>query len=376
MNISLSQPSHAGLEKKYLFSALIKNQISKGEYQALFASEIAKIYGSRYVNLTNSGTSALHLIYKYFGIKNKSRVLVPDLTFAGTVFPLNYLLAEPIFLDINLKDFNLDINLFREYITRERKKYTKPIWLIGVDIFGFPNDYAELIKICKEYEVRFILDGAESLGSKHKNFGVFDSDTAITTSFNGNKIVTCGGGGAIISNSEKIFKKINFWINQSRENTHWYEHREIGFNYRLSNLHAAFGYAQIKKIDEFISRRRQIRSNYIHYLDNIDAGIRILQDNPNQFSNAWLTVVNFSGKGAIKKRNAVHAALTENSVESRFVWKPMSMQPIFRHNKSYTFGNSEKAFKTSLCLPSHPDLSKNDQEKIVYIIKKTIKEIK
>jgi dTDP-4-amino-4,6-dideoxygalactose transaminase len=375
VNISLSQPSQTRLEQRYLFDALRKNQISKGQYQELFSNALAKIYDAKYVSLTSSGTSALHMLFQYYGIKDDSKVLVPDLTFAGTVFPLNYLKAKAVFLDINYEDFNLDINLLREFLARERKKFKKPIWLVGVDIFGFPNNYVEISEICKKYEVNFILDAAESLGSKIKHVKTLNYVKSLAISFNGNKIVTSGGGGAVISNNEKMFRKINYWINQSRENTHWYEHSETGFNYRMSNLHAAFGYAQIKKLDRFIESRRKIRTFYFEALKDLSKDLRVLNDNANQVSNAWLSILNFIGKSAVQKRNAVYNALNRKSIETRFVWKPMSMQPIFSKYENFLIGNSTKAFKTSLCLPSHPELSAKDLEKIVFTIRETIRNL-
>jgi dTDP-4-amino-4,6-dideoxygalactose transaminase len=195
----------------------------------------------------------------------------------------------------------------------------------------------------------------------------------LATSFNGNKIITSSGGGAIGCNDAKMFEKISYWINQSKSALESYHHEEIGYNYRLSNVHAAIGYAQILKIDEFIEKRRMIRNFYNTFFKENNLGITVLMDSNEQTSNAWLTVIKFTGENCENTRDKVKNTLDLAGIETRLIWKPMSCQPVFKKYESITNQFSIKAFHQSLCLPSHPGLSINDLELVVTKIEESLK---
>jgi dTDP-4-amino-4,6-dideoxygalactose transaminase len=319
----------------------------------------------------SSGTSAIHLGLKFLGVKPGDLVLVPTLTFAATVFAVKYLGAEPVFIDVD-DSWNINPELTQEVLKKLRKDKRSIAGAVPVDLYGVPANYAELSKVFTEFEVPMFEDAAEGLGGEFekRKLGSFGLGAAL--SFNGNKILTTSGGGMLVTNNEKFAEKVRFWATQSRENCPWYEHREIGYNYRLSNILAALGKSQLNRIDKIVSRRREVRDIYKKYLGEID-GVQVQQDPTWGRSNAWLSVVTFDKRVFPNAPEEIRLALENKNIESRPIWKPMHQQPVFKDSISFLTGKADQVFSEGLCLPSGPNISDLDLEEICSIIKRTLR---
>jgi dTDP-4-amino-4,6-dideoxygalactose transaminase len=336
-----------------------------------FEAQMAEYLKVKNVVGLSSGTAAIHLGLKYIGVKPGDLVLVPTLTFAATVFAIKYLGAEPVFVDVD-ESWNMDPNLTLEAIktlTRDGKSVSAAV---PVDLYGSPANYEELINIFSEFAVPMFEDAAEGLGGKFdsRKLGSFGAGAAL--SFNGNKILTTSGGGMLTTNDENFATKVRFWATQSRENFPWYEHNEIGYNYRLSNVLAALGRSQLVRIEQLVARRREIRENYRKLLSELD-GVEIQSDPVWGASNAWLSVAIFNNTDFPDAPQRIRIALERNNIESRLIWKPMHQQPVFRKSITFLSGKSDQIFSTGLCLPSGPDILNGDLEEISSIIIRTLK---
>jgi dTDP-4-amino-4,6-dideoxygalactose transaminase len=336
-----------------------------------FENQIAEYLKVRNAVGLSSGTSAIHLGLKFLGVKPGDLVLVPTLTFAATVFAVKYLGAEPVFIDVD-DSWNINPELTKQALKklRNEKKYIAAA--VPVDLYGTPANYAELSKVFAEFEVPMFEDAAEGLGGEFekRKLGSFGLGAAL--SFNGNKILTTSGGGMLVTNNEKFAEKVRFWATQSRENFQWYEHKEIGYNYRLSNILAALGKSQLNRIDKIVSRRREVREIYKKYLGELD-GVQVQIDPTWGKSNAWLSVVTFEKRVFPNAPEKVRLALENKNIESRPIWKPMHQQPVFIDSISFLTGKADEVFSEGLCLPSGPNISDLDLEEICSIIKRTLR---
>jgi dTDP-4-amino-4,6-dideoxygalactose transaminase len=319
----------------------------------------------------SSGTSAIHLGLKFLGVKPGDLVLVPTLTFAATVFAVKYLGAEPVFIDVD-DSWNINPELTQEVLKKLRKDKRSIAGAVPVDLYGTPANYAELSKVFAEFEVPMFEDAAEGLGGEFekRKLGSFGLGAAL--SFNGNKILTTSGGGMLVTNNEKFAEKVRFWATQSRENFPWYEHKEIGYNYRLSNILAALGKSQLNRIEKIVSRRREVREIYKKYLGELE-GVQVQKDPTWGRSNAWLSVVTFDKRVFPNAPVEIRLALENKNIESRPIWKPMHQQPVFKDSISFLTGKADQVFSEGLCLPSGPNISDLDLEEICSIIKRTLR---
>lgn len=360
--IFLSAPNMGENELKYIQKVFDSNYIAPlGEYVNRFEQSVKNYTGAKHALAVSSGTAAIHLALRVLGIKEGDDVLASTFTFIGSVSAILYQNANPVFIDSDKESWNISPTLLNKYLLTCEKK---PKALILTHLYGMSADIEKIAQICKLHGVFLIEDAAESLGAtfKEKHTGTF-GDFGIY-SFNGNKILTTSGGGMLVSDNEEYIKKAMFYSTQARENEIYYEHIEYGYNYRMSNVLAAIGVAQMEVIEERVAKKREIFEWYREFLGEIEE-ITFMPELENSRGNRWLTTVTFKKIDYVKVMNA----LEEIDVESRPLWKPMHLQPLFKEATSYLDGTSEALFKKGLCLASSTTMTKDDVEKISNLIK-------
>ncbi|MDT0607827.1 DegT/DnrJ/EryC1/StrS family aminotransferase [Croceitalea rosinachiae] len=321
-----------------------------------------------HVAALSSGTAAIHLGLKLLEVVPGDEVLCQSFTFSATANPIAYLGARPIFIDSELETWNMSPELLEMAILQRLEEGVKPKAIIAVHLYGMPYKVGEIHAIGKKYSIPILEDSAEALGSSWngQNCGTF-GDIAIL-SFNGNKIITTSGGGALVSKDIEKKEKAVFLATQARDNAPHYQHSEIGHNYRMSNVLAGIGRGQMEVLDERVEARRRNYRYYLEELNDID-GLSFLPEPEGMFSNRWLSCVLFDNYAT---REKVRIALLNENIESRPLWKPMHLQPVFEENMAFVDGTSETLFDKGLCLPSGSNLSSIDLERTAQTIKKTI----
>ena len=362
--IWLSSPhmSDEGYEKEYVMEAFDTNWIAPlGPNVNAFEKELANQVGAKHAVALVSGTAAIHMALKAAGVGEGDIVFCPTLTFSATANPIIYQNATPVFIDSNYETWNMDI----EALEAAFKKYPDVKAVIVVHIYGLSADLDPIIELCKKHNVALIEDAAESLGTtyKGKHTGTF-GDYGVY-SFNGNKIITTSGGGMLVSDNEERISKVRFWSTQSRDKARYYQHSELGFNYRMSNIVAGIGRGQLKVLDQRILKKKHIYNFYKSMLGTLD-GIQFMPINEWNKPNYWLSCITLSGR--IKPIDIIEA-LEENNIESRHIWKPMHMQPFFE-KYDYIGGDvSQKLFENGVCLPSDTKMTDEDLERVCKVIK-------
>ena len=325
----------------------------------------ATLQGKEVVALS-AGTAAVHLSLIALGVQAGDEVICQSFTFCASCNPIKYLGATPVFVDSEPETWNMD----PEALEKAFEKFPNPKAVIVVHLYGTPAKIDKIVEICKKHNTTLIEDAAESLGStfKGKHTGTF-GDYGIY-SFNGNKIITTSGGGMLVSENEEKIQKVRFWSTQAREKARHYEHKEIGYNYRMSNILAGIGRGQLKVLDERIEQKTQIYNTYKKAFKDIKE-IKMQQIPENTVVNHWLSVMTLESNSKVKPLDIMEALEKEN-IESRPVWKPMHIQPVF---KDYDFikvkekAVSEDLFERGVCLPSDTNMTKEDMERIIKIIK-------
>ena len=366
--IWLSPPHISENEKKYVDEAFEQNWIAPvGPHINKFEDEISRVSEGFDVAVLNSGTAAIHLALILLGVKNNDHVICSSFTFSASVNPIIYLGASPIFIDSEEDTWNMDPSLLEQAIVKQINVNKKPKAIILVHLYGYPSKIEEIISISKKYDIPIIEDAAEALGSKYKNqpLGTF-GDIGIF-SFNGNKIITTSSGGAILSKNKEFIKKAKFLATQAREDQPHYEHKEIGYNYRMSNVCAAIGLGQLEVLETRVVKRRYIYDFYKNKLSKIES-IKFLNDIEGFYSNRWLTTIVLEENSRINSEK-IRLELQKNNIESRPLWKPMHLQPVFNTYQAFTNGVSEDLFNRGLCLPSGSNMSDQDLNRVVNIIK-------
>ena len=368
--ILLSPPHMSGKEIKFVNDAFKTNWIAPvGPHIDLFEKELSNIHHNRYVAALQSGTSAIHLALNLLGVNKDDIVLCQSFTFVGSVNPIRYLGAVPIFIDSEVETWNMCPNYLERAIVENLKFGKKPKAIIVVNLYGMPAKMSDIIKLSEKYDIPVIEDAAESLGSKinGKMTGCF-GDYGIL-SFNGNKIITTSGGGAILSKDNEKIKRVKYLATQAKQNNvHHYEHTEIGYNYRISNISAAIGLGQLSVLNERIKKRREIHDFYFEILGEVD-GISFLNEPQGFFSNRWLTTIIIDKlKFSNIDREKVRIELLKENIESRPLWKPMHMQPLYKSFSFYGADICEKIFNNGLCLPSGSSLDEVDKDRIRKIL--------
>ena len=364
--IYLSPPHMGGKERALLLDAFDSNWIAPlGPHVNEFEKEMAQYLGVKHAAALCSGSSALHLALIIAGIKEGDRVLCPSLTFSASANVILYEKAQPIFVDSDPNTWVLDLAACEKAM----QKYN-PKALISVDLYGQSCNYNAITDLCGKYNVLLIEDAAEALGADYKDKKCGSFGKMGILSFNGNKIITTSGGGMLVSNNEEYVKKARFLATQARESELHYEHKELGYNYRMSNLLAAVGRGQLEVIDDRVPKRRSIFNRYEKALSHVD-GFTFMQEADFGKSNRWLTTLTVDEKRTGISRTYIIDTLEKENIESRHVWKPMHMQPFYKGYEYVTSGNedvSKKLFEDGLCLPSGSSLIESDQERIIDII--------
>lgn len=359
--IYLSSPHMGGNERKYIDQAFDQNWIAPlGPNVTGFEEDLEEYLGEDVkVAALSSGTAALHLALILCGVERGDEVLCQSLTFAASANPIVYLGAIPVFVDSENDTYNISPEFLEEAIVDRIKKGKKPKALIAVHLYGMPYKVEEIHTIAAKYNIPVIEDSAEALGSTYngQKCGTFGEFAIL--SFNGNKIITTSGGGALVTKDLKMKEKAIFLATQARDVAPHYQHSEIGYNYRLSNISAGIGRGQMEVLDTHISKRREMNLFYNEIFSGVK-GVKVLNEPENTyFCNHWLTVI-IVDKEAFST-DVLREDLDQLNIESRPLWKPMHLQPVFGEAPFYGNGVAENAFKTGLCLPSGSNL--NDEEK-------------
>ncbi|WP_099292499.1 MULTISPECIES: DegT/DnrJ/EryC1/StrS aminotransferase family protein [unclassified Butyricimonas] len=318
----------------------------------------------------SAGTAALHLGLLLLGVKEGDEVICQSFTFSASANPIAYQGATPVFVDSEVDTWNMDPVLLEEAIKdRQLKTGRLPKAIIPVHLYGMPGKLDEILEIAGRYNIPVLEDSAEALGSEYKGrkCGTFGEYAAL--SFNGNKIITTSGGGALVCPNEERAKRALFYATQAREQAPHYQHEKIGYNYRMSNICAGIGRGQMFVLDEHVARRREIHDLYVKLLAGVKGVNVMCQPTGGDFnSNYWLTCITVDPEDAGFTREDVRLALDADNIESRPLWKPMHLQPVFKDAPFYGNGTSERLFKIGLCLPSGPMLTDEDIKRVIGVI--------
>ena len=362
-----SIPVIAGNEKKYVTEAIRTGWISTGNFITQFENSVAKYCNVKYAIATGSGTAALHIMLILAGIKKGNGVLLPNITFAASANAITYCNAIPIFADVSLDDWCLcpiELNKFIELKCsfRNSKLIIKNSGIqitamMPVHLYGHPAKLIELRKICQKYNIVMIEDGAEALGALYRSKSIGNGSKFCGLSFNGNKIITTGSGGMILTNSINIANKARYLISQSKDDPKEFIHHEVGYNYRMANINAAFGLAQMEKLEEFVSKKRQINNYYNSFLKNYEY-LSIKMESKNVRSSFWMVILTLDKKMFKKGSLGLRNFLEANSIEARPIWQPLYRQKAYKNAFNLSKDNSEELYKYSLCLPCSVNLKK------------------
>ncbi|MDP2013522.1 MAG: aminotransferase class I/II-fold pyridoxal phosphate-dependent enzyme [Actinomycetota bacterium] len=360
--IYLSSPQVTETEIEYVTAALRSGWVAPlGPDVDAFEAEMCAFANIGHAVALSSGTAALHLGLLALGVNPGDDVIVPTLTFAATAFAVHHAGARPVFLDSEEQSWNLDPQLLDEVLSARAASGNLPAAIITVDLFGRTCDYAAITQIAAKFEVPILEDAAEALGSSCNGVHAGAFGRAGIFSFNGNKVMTTSGGGMFVTDDPALASRVRYLSTQAREPLPWYEHKEIGYNYRLSNVLAALGRGQLSRLDEMITRRVANRAQYALSLGGID-GVAVVMDPPWGPGNAWLTNIRFDSALHPGAPEAIRLALETLNIESRPVWKPMHQQPVFAAAESHLTGAADRIFADGLCLPSGPNVTQADIE--------------
>lgn len=363
--IYLSSPhmSDEGYEMQYIKDAFESNWIAPlGKNVDEFEKELAARIGTGYAAALCSGTAAIHMALRAAGVGPGDIVFCQDLTFAASANPIIYENAVPVFIDSDPETWNMDPNALEDAF----KKYPNAKAVIVVHLYGLAADMDPIVELCRKYNAVLIEDAAESLGTTYKgkhtgtigDYGVY--------SFNGNKIITTSGGGMLVSNNEERIAKVRFWATQARDPARHYQHSELGYNYRMSNVVAGIGRGQLKVLDQRIAKKKNIFEYYKRELGDLD-GIEFMPINEWNEPNYWLTYITLHGK--VKPLDII-LALEKEDIESRPLWKPMHMQPFYQECEFIGSGISRQLFENGVCLPSDTKMSDEDLARVCRTIRR------
>jgi len=366
--IWLSSPHMGGTEQKYVGEAFAENWIAPlGPNVDGFETDLQNFTGVHHAAALSSGTAALHLALILLGVDQGDEVICQSFTFSASANPILYCRATPVFIDSENDTWNMDPVLLEEAILDRLAKGKTIKAIIVVHLYGMPAKMSEIIDIANKYGIPIIEDAAEGLGSKYhsKPLGSFGKFGIL--SFNGNKIITTSGGGALLSEDQSEIQKARFLATQARDSAPHYQHSQVGYNYRMSNICAGIGRGQMEVLDERVIQRR---ANHEFYLDNLKemSWIEFLKEPEGFYSNRWLSCILISPDNGVD-RESIRLALEKVNIESRPLWKPMHKQPIFSAYPFYGNGTSENLFKNGLCLPSGSNLKLDDLKRVVNEIK-------
>lgn len=370
--IWLSSPHMGGNEQKYINEAFVENWVAPlGPNVNEFENSLKGYVGNNVeVAALSAGTAALHLALIILGVKFGDEVICQSFTFSASANPITYQGATPVFIDSEPETWNMCPKALEEAIIDRTAKGKKPKAIIVVHLYGMPAKMDELLSIAKKYDIPLVEDAAEALGSSYKNqkCGTFGEMSIL--SFNGNKIITTSGGGALVCKTQEQKDKAVFLSTQARDNAPHYQHSEIGYNYRMSNICAGIGRGQMEVLDERVAQRRANHQFYTELFKGVEGVTVLSEPTKDYFSNHWLSAVVIDPQKAGFNREDLRLAFLEDNIESRPLWKPMHLQPVFAEAPYYGGTVAEKLFDDGLCLPSGSSLTDGERNRIKAVAEK------
>jgi dTDP-4-amino-4,6-dideoxygalactose transaminase len=368
--IWLSSPHIGKKEQKYVKETFDTNWIAPlGPFVDRFEKDLCTFTGAKNAIALTSGTAAIHLALIKLGVTLGDEVICSTFTFSASCNPIVYQMATPILVDSETKTWNMSPKLLEKAIKDRISKGKKPKAIVLVHLYGMPSQMDKIMEIANRYEIPIVEDAAEALGSTYNGQAMGTFGKYGVLSFNGNKIITTSGGGALLCEDANDALKFRFWATQARDAAPHYQHSEIGYNYRLSNVSAAIGCGQVEVLAKRVKKRREIYFFYKNRYKNA-AGVSFLSDPKGSISNHWLSTVLIDptkSKNGINRED-IRLALEKENIEARPLWKPMHLQPIFEQYPAYVDGTSEALFNNGLCLPSGSNMSKEDMDRIVAVL--------
>lgn len=366
MRIWLSRPHMSGRERSYVDDAFASNFLAPlGPQLVAFEESVSDFLGGDiYCVGLSSGSAALHLALRLVGVGVGDQVWISSMTFAGGIFPVLYLGATPVFFDLDPKSWTMDVALLSEALAVAAKSGRLPKAIVPTDLYGQSVDLTSLELLASEYGVKLVVDSAESLGASYRGGRKCGTggDVAVL-SFNGNKIITTSGGGMLVTGDKEIADGARFLSTQARDPAPHYEHSTFGYNYRLSNVCAAIGIGQMEVLTDRVTKRREINDRYQSAL-NVE-GISFMPEPEGFYSSKWLTVISVDPQKVGVTAEDIRVMLMEHQIESRPLWKPMHMQPLFNGATYFGTGFDEKLFQNGLCLPSGSDMTADQQSEVI-----------
>ena len=367
--IYLSPPHMSGVELQFVHEAFESGWIAPlGPQVEAFEQEFAAKVGVKHALALSAGTAAIHLALIHLGVELGDEVVVSTLTFAASANPVVYQGARPVFVDSELQSWNMDPNLLEDLLKRKSRQGKLPKAVIVVHLYGQTANLDAILDICDRYGVPLIEDAAEALGATYNERSPGTFGVAGIFSFNGNKIITTSGGGMLVSDNADFIAHARKLATQAREPVPHYEHKEIGYNYRMSNILAAIGRGQLRVLDERVRRKREIFEYYHQALQDLP-GIDFMPEAPWGRHNRWLTVITIDPHKFGATREDVRLALEAENIEARPVWKPMHLQPVYRGCEVIGGAVAEELFDKGLCLPSGTAMSEEDMARVVEVIR-------
>jgi dTDP-4-amino-4,6-dideoxygalactose transaminase len=367
--IYLSAPDVGAREEEMCIAALRSGWVAPmGPMVDAFEQALADRCARRYAVALSSGTAALHLALLELGAGPQDVVVVPTMTFAATANAVVYTGATPVFVDCDPRSGNLDPGLLEEALRSLRREGEHVAAVIAVDLLGHCADYGQIEEICQTASVPLLSDAAEALGASHAGRPAGSFGTAAILSFNGNKVISTSGGGALLTDDERFAERVRYLSTQARQPTEHYEHTEIGYNYRLSNVLAALGLAQLERLDDMITRRRRLREGYSEIFADVE-GVEIFQRGCESEDNCWLTAILVDPVTARWKPAELAAVLNGADIETRPLWKPMHQQPVFAGARAFLRGDADRLFAAGLALPSGSALKSAQVDRVHTLIR-------
>lgn len=375
--IYLSSPHMGGNEVKYVQEAFSSNWIAPlGPHVSGFEDELEKYLnrqnGEKHVAALSSGTAALHLALIMLGINRGDEVICQSFTFSASANPIAYLGATPVFVDSEKDTWNICPLQLERAINDRMAKGKKPKAIIAVHLYGMPYQVDAVTAVAEKYDIPIIEDSAEALGSTYKNKACGSFGKFSILSFNGNKIITTSGGGALVTSTESEKKQAVFLATQARDEAPHYQHSQIGYNYRLSNVCAGIGRGQLEVLEQRVENRRKMHRFYKELLAPLKSIEVFSEPTSDYHSNHWLSCITFQEKDGYEKREKLRLALAASNIESRPLWKPLHLQPVFKDAPFYGTGTSEELFRIGLCLPSGSNLIDSDRDRIANVLQSFI----
>lgn len=371
--IYLSPPDVGCAERSAVDRALLSGWVAPlGPELDAFEADIAILAGRIHAVGLSSGTAALHLALLGVGVGRGDEVLTSTLTFAATANAVIYCGAQPVFIDSDLATWNMSPNLLEEELAKRAAVGRRPAAVVAVDLYGQCADYDSIVRVCEYYDVPVIEDAAESLGASYRGQPAGSFGFAAIFSFNGNKIVTTSGGGMLVTDDQRLAQRARYLATQARGPFAHYEHSEVGYNYRLSNILAALGRAQVRRLPELVQRRKRVNARYRNALADIP-GLTFQSVGTCNRPNYWITCMLIDPAVHGSSPEELRVALEAENIETRPLWKPMHLQPVFASAPRRADGTSEYLFRRGLCLPSGSSLTVEDQDRIIGLIRRHFK---